>query len=60
MKKAKIKLDDKELEEYFCSSPLEDNNAVFNICCRLYSAYEYKSFIEGLQYGAHLIKNLHT
>ena len=50
----------KELEEYFCSFPLEDNNAVFNICCRLCSAYEYKSFIDGLQYGTHLIKKLHT
>ena len=50
----------KELEEYLCSIPLEDNNTVFSICCRLCSAYEYKSFIDGLLYGAHLIKNLHT
>ena len=50
----------KKLEEYLCSIPMEDNNTVFSICCRLCSAYEYKSFIDGLLYGAHLIKNLHT
>ena len=49
----------KEQEEYLCALPLEDNNAVFNLCCRLCSAYEYKAFIDGLQYGAHLIKSLH-
>ena len=46
----------KELEEFLCELPLEDNNAVFNLCCRLCSAYERKAFIDGLQYGAHLIK----
>ena len=45
----------KELEEFLCSLPLEDNNAVFNLCCRLCSAYERKAFLDGLQYGAHLI-----
>ncbi len=48
----------KELEEFLCSLPLEDNNAVFNLCCRLCSAYERKAFLDGLQYGAHLIKEL--
>ena len=48
----------KELEEYLCDLPLEDNNAVFNLCCRLCSAYERKAFIDGLQYGAHLMKDL--
>ena len=47
-----------ELEEFLCSLPLEDNNAVFNLCCRLCSAYERKAFLDGLQYGAHLIKEL--
>ena len=42
----------KELEEFLCSLPLEDNNAVFNLCCRLCSAYEHKAFLDGLQYGA--------
>ena len=46
----------KELEEFLCELPLEDNNAVFNLCCRLCVAYEHKAFLDGLRYGAHLIK----
>ena len=45
----------KELEEFLCTIPLEDNNAVFNLCCRLCCAYERKAFLDGLQYGTHLI-----
>ena len=37
----------KELEEFLCTLPLEDNNAVFNLCCRLCSAYEHKAFVDG-------------
>ena len=48
----------KELEEFLCNLPLDDNNAVFNLCCRLCSAYERKAFIDGLQYGTHLINEL--
>ena len=48
----------KELEEFLCALPLEDNNAVFNLCCRLCSAYECKAFLDGLQYGAHLMLEL--
>ena len=48
----------KKLEEYLCKVPLSDNNAVFNLCCRLCSDYEHKAFIDGLQYGAHLICEL--
>ena len=48
----------KELEEFLCNIPLEDNNAVFNLCCRLCSAYERKAFIDGLQYGTWLIREL--
>ena len=48
----------KELEEFLCSLPLDDNNAVFNLCCRLCSAYERKAFLDGLQYGAHLLREL--
>ena len=48
----------KELEEFLCELPLEDNNAVFNLCCRLCSAYERKAFLDGLQYGAHLMNEL--
>ena len=50
----------KELEEFLCVLPLDDNNAVFNLCCRLCSAYERKAFIDGLRYGAHLVKELST
>ena len=48
----------KELEEFLCVLPLADNNAVFNLCCRLCSTYERKAFRDGLQYGAHLMKEL--
>ena len=48
----------KELEEFLCSLPLDNNNAVFNLCCRLCCAYEHKAFIDGLRYGAHLIGEL--
>lgn len=48
----------KELEEFLHTLPLDDNNAVFNLCCRLCSAYERKAFLDGLQYGAHLISEL--
>lgn len=45
----------KELEEFLCTLPLDDNNTVFNLCCRLCTAYEHKAFLDGIQYGAHLI-----
>lgn len=48
----------KELEELLCTLPLDDNNAVFNLCCRLCTAYEHKAFLDGLLYGAHLISEL--
>jgi hypothetical protein len=48
----------KELEEYLCVLPLDNNNALFNLCCRLCSAYERKAFLDGLQYGAELILEL--
>ena len=48
----------KELEDFLCNLPLEDNNAVFNLCCRLCSASEHKAFIDGIRYGAHLMKEL--
>ena len=48
----------KELEEFLCEIPLEDNNTVFNLCCRLCSAYECKAFIDGVHYGAHLMLEL--
>ena len=48
----------KELEEFLHTLPLVDNNAVFNLCSRLCSAYERKAFLDGLQYGANLISEL--
>ena len=48
----------KELEGFLCVLPLDDNNAVFNLCCRLCSAYERKAFLDGLQYGAQLMSEL--
>ena len=47
----------KELEDFLCTLPL-DNNAVFNLCCRLCIAYERKAFLDGLQYGEHLIQQI--
>ena len=55
---AEISAGFKNLEEYLCTLPLADNNAVFNLCCRLCCAYERKAFKDGLQYGAHLIHEL--
>ena len=48
----------KELEEFLHTLPLADNNAVFNLCCRLCSAYERKAFRDGILYGAHLISEI--
>ena len=48
----------KALEEFLCNIPLEDHNAVFNLCCRLCSVYEHKAFRDGLIYGANLVLEL--
>ena len=48
----------KELECFLETLPLSDNNAVFNLCCRLCTAYEKKAFRHGLLYGAHLMIEL--
>ena len=50
----------KELEEFLHTLPLDDNNAVFNLCCRLCSAYERKAFRDGVLYGAHLISEIRS
>ena len=50
----------KELEEFLETLPLDDNNAVFTLCCRLCTAYEEKAFRHGLLYGAHLMQELFT
>lgn len=48
----------RELDDLLGHLPLEDNNAVFNLCCSLCTAYEHKAFLDGLQYGAELILEL--
>lgn len=48
----------KELDALLEHLPLDDNNAVFNLCCSLCTAYEYKAFIDGLHYGAQLMMEL--
>ena len=50
----------KELEEFLHGLPLENNNAVFNLCCRLCSTYERKAFQDGILYGAYLISELRS
>ena len=50
----------KELECFLETLPLDDNNAVFNLCCRLCTAYEEKAFRHGLLYGAHLMSELQS
>lgn len=47
-----------ELESFLETLPLEDNNAVWNLCCRICVAYEHKAFIDGLNYGAQLMMEL--
>ena len=49
----------KELDKLLGTLPLDDNNAVFNLCCSLCTAYECKAFIDGLHYGAHLNHELY-
>ena len=48
----------KELESLLETLPLDDNNAVFTLCCRLCTAYERKAFRDGLLYGAHIMQEL--
>ena len=48
----------KELDDLLGGLPLEDNNAVWNLCCQLCTAYEHKAFVAGLQCGASLINDL--
>ena len=45
----------KELDDLLGDLSLNDNNAVWNLCCQLCTAYEHKAFVAGLQYGAHLM-----
>ena len=49
----------KELDDLLGDLSLDDNNAVWNLCCQLCTAYERKAFIDGLQHGSHLMLELH-
>ena len=48
----------KELESFLEVLPPDDNNAVFNLCCRICVAYEHKAFIDGFHYGTQLMMEL--
>ena len=48
----------RELDNLLGHLPLEDINAVFNLCCSRCTAYENKAFRDGVQYGAHLMSEL--
>ena len=48
----------KKLDDLLGDLSLYDNNAVWNLCCQLCTAYEHKAFVAGLQYGAHLMHEL--
>ena len=48
----------KELDDLLGDLSLDDNNAVWNLCCQICTAYERKAFRDGLQYGAHLMREL--
>ena len=48
----------RELDELLGHLPLDDNNAVFNLCCRLCTNYEHKAFIDGFHFGAQLMIEL--
>ena len=50
----------KELDDLLRDLSLDDHNAVWNLCCQLCTAYEHKAFLDGLQYGAHLIAELYN
>jgi len=50
----------KELDELLRALPLDDNNTVFNLCCRLCTAYEHKAFLDGVQYGAYLMTEINA
>ena len=48
----------KELDRFLEGLSLDDNNAVWNLCCQLCTAYEHKAFLDGLRYGAYLMQEL--
>ncbi len=47
-----------ELNGFLDGLSLDDNNAVFSLTCRISIACERRGFLNGLQYGAHLMNEL--
>ena len=47
-----------KLESFLEALPMDDNNAVFNLCCRICVAYEHKAFIDGFHYGVQFIQEI--
>ena len=45
----------KELDALLGELSLDDNNAVWNLCCQLCTAYEHKAFLDGIRYGYQII-----
>ena len=45
----------KELDDLLGGLSLDDNNAVWNLCCQLCTAYEHKAFLDGIRYGYQII-----
>ena len=47
-----------ELASFLETLSLDDNNTVWNLCCRICIAYEHKAFIDGFYYGTQLMQEL--
>lgn len=47
-----------ELDHILCHLSLSDNNAVFSLTCKLCSTYEQQAFLEGIQVGMRLFREL--
>ena len=47
-----------QLGDFLETLPIDDNNNLFSLICRLCIAFAQKAYIDGLQTGAHLINEL--
>ena len=51
----------KRLKAYVDKHPFDSGNSdCETVLDQLYQAYEHKAFLDGLQYGAHLMQELQT
>ena len=48
----------KELDTYLGQLSLDGNDAVWNLCCRLCTAYEHKTFVDGFHYSRQLMREV--